>query len=1508
MVQRAREKGDVLDERYRLVEPLGQGGFGDVWRAEELLPDGKPLREVALKLLVRAVATDWAEEARLIAALRHAALVTVYAAGLLDTPGGAVPFVAMELLRGASLASLVDAGCRLSWRRALKLALEVAAALDEIHRAGVVHLDLKPANLFLTATGLKVLDFGISQQADTRRTPAVEGHEPLATAAFILQGEFSMGEPGAAAAIVRTVVGTPGFMAPEVLDGGEPTPAADAYALASCVVLLVTGRLPQDVPDRPPAEPPSGLYRWLSEVQTATLHGRLRPLLGLSGGAAVHGSSSGFPPGFRELLLRWLRLDPVLRGVPPGSLKAQLDGVWMRPYGASPRPFPGLRPFGEETEGNFHGRDRESERLSRELIDQPCMILHAQSGTGLTSLALAGLVPGLAKNGADGRENWTACHVRLGEAPDREFSAGIDAWLGASAPSNGVGVGASDGDPSSAIRHLQNWASQARDGVVLVVEDLGAALDVTDGATGFWLAMNAIVSGIPGVRILGLLRDEKLAGLMANEARRALRSYVRFVGAASWSAAEELVRDPARLLGIALEGVDDVVAEVKAELGRDGASFGAISLALASWWDGPLDAASWAKQGGVLGPLVEHAERIFGALTAADATVPEWILSRLLRADGTAVEGSAVALSEAHATPARVVAALRMLNGARLVRVHGDAVNLVHPVLMTRWTRLSDLRLRDLPRMLFLEDLRATATRWRDGGALPAELWTSEKLTQFDGRFGLALPDLNSDERAFVGASRKRLRRRLVGRILGVLGLLGLVFGAVGFENARRARVAVERVKLQAANHAAAVERLMTSSRRTSDPYRRLALLGAAIREGSTDPLIGFEMLGATRGLPSAKFLRLDPLQSPRFPWNGKFILGHTRDQVVLFDLLPDEGSGWGPVEMSFSAHQSGLHDVEAFRFGSGFVTRGLDGTLRVWRVRENREVALAAESPMPCVRGLSRVLVASAAPVLTCVTTDAIARWDLRDPARADTMPFAGRLLAISADGESIAAARQSRVVVWRRGHSPTELVMPAQGSAIIAAFSPSEPVIAVVDSKVVLVFDLSSGTPSALAAGRAFEHRQEDPVEAHFADGGFDLAVCDADGYGRWTYLRRGERAPSDGPAPGPKTACGLEASAPERLHSSQDYESVLGDGVSLGPREFDGGWRLGDGRLVTRDLVLFTPLDRSLAKVTSVGAVGSESSAESLLAFVRSKELLLAQFGEELRAMNLDGEPLWSRKARLLSPCADGRVLAWRKDDDEATWSVLDAAREVVVKRVVRSPGFILGVEPSCTRLFVQSLEGQVSSVVLTGGSSVAVEPTPIAPAAGGYASQSYVFDVRPSVAAGEYEAGLWLAFGSGAMVRASANGTLVSYGYAAPRATAMADGAHAGELLFADESGVAVRSNGNRDNRFVGPMPGREWSDLYALPGSERVLLSWVDGLAIADLKRGELLGWTGLEGRGRISPWDEQGSVMAWSFAQQGPLRAELVPLGKALAEKVTTLSSNLSAELDALGNVSVHLR
>jgi serine/threonine protein kinase/regulation of enolase protein 1 (concanavalin A-like superfamily) len=201
--------------RFKLLALLGQGAMGRVFRAEDTLMG----RHVALKLLPKTYKKGGVSvgpemlinEARAAAAIEHPNAVQIYEVN----QAGDVCYVAMELLEGGSLRDLVRAAGRMDLTRACLLCAEAAEALAAAHAAGVVHRDVKPANLMLSRQGrCKVVDFGLAR----------------------LEG----GDWGS----VSESVGTPQFIAPEILSGTPASAQSDIYSLGGTLWYLLTGKAP----------------------------------------------------------------------------------------------------------------------------------------------------------------------------------------------------------------------------------------------------------------------------------------------------------------------------------------------------------------------------------------------------------------------------------------------------------------------------------------------------------------------------------------------------------------------------------------------------------------------------------------------------------------------------------------------------------------------------------------------------------------------------------------------------------------------------------------------------------------------------------------------------------------------------------------------------------------------------------------------------------------------------------------------------------------------------------------------------------------------------------------------------------------------------------------------------------------------------------------------------------------------------------------------------------------
>ncbi|MET9852500.1 bifunctional serine/threonine-protein kinase/ABC transporter substrate-binding protein [Streptomyces sp. NPDC006450] len=235
------QNSELIADRYQLVEPIGQGGMGRVWRGIDQQLFG---REVAIKEILFPAGLDdgdratllrrFTGEARAAVTLSHPGIITIH--DVVEHHGA--PVIVMEFIRGQSLAAAIREQGRLPVQRVAEIGAALLGALTEAHGARIIHRDIKPDNVLLTKDRVVLTDFGIAHLADATTKLSQSG----------------------------TVIGTPHYMPPEQLEGRRPTPANDLWALGATLYHAVEGRPPFEAdglhalavavftrPHRPPA-------------------------------------------------------------------------------------------------------------------------------------------------------------------------------------------------------------------------------------------------------------------------------------------------------------------------------------------------------------------------------------------------------------------------------------------------------------------------------------------------------------------------------------------------------------------------------------------------------------------------------------------------------------------------------------------------------------------------------------------------------------------------------------------------------------------------------------------------------------------------------------------------------------------------------------------------------------------------------------------------------------------------------------------------------------------------------------------------------------------------------------------------------------------------------------------------------------------------------------------------------------------------------------------------------
>jgi DNA-binding SARP family transcriptional activator/WD40 repeat protein len=713
---------------YRLLERVGMGGYGTVWRA--IQPEVG--RDVAVKAVHPHLANDpefirrFEAEAQLVARIEHPHVVPLY--DYWREPGGA--YLVMRFLRGGNLADLLDPGS-LELEKIARMLEQICGALGAAHRQGVVHRDVKPSNILLDAEGNAYLaDFGIAKDlASTEQTKT------------------------------GTIRGSLLYASPEQIGGGTITPKADQYALGIVLFEALVGVHPfADVPDL------AVLDRQLHEPLPSAAERR-----------------ADLPPAIDGVIAKATAKDPDDRFADTaafadafrGALSAG-DVVVTAPIAVEARnPYKGLRPFAEADAMDFHGREafverllgrwRRTERVSRLLA------VVGPSGSGKSSAVRAGLVPAIRRGAIEGSEDWFVTEMIPGPHPLEELEAAL------------LRVAAQP--PAGLLQLLESGARGFLQAVELTIPDDSQLLLVVDqfeelftlteeeSERALLLESLRVAAADPSSRV------RVVATLRADFYDRPL-NYPRFgelLGASTEVvtplAPDELERAivrPAGSVGLRVE--PSLVAQVASDVAAQPGALPLVQYALTELFDrrdeGLLTLAAYHDIGGVGGALAARAEHLYVTRHDAGREACRQLFLRLVSlGEGIPDARRRVPISELSAIEVDAEAMDSVLDAYgrhRLLTFDRDpatrepTVEVAHEALLRSWPRLREWIAAARDDVGTLRRIEDAAAEWERSGRDASFLLRGSRLDQFDAWADQTDVALGRTERAYLRASTVR--------------------------------------------------------------------------------------------------------------------------------------------------------------------------------------------------------------------------------------------------------------------------------------------------------------------------------------------------------------------------------------------------------------------------------------------------------------------------------------------------------------------------------------------------------------------------------------------------------------------------------------------------------------------------------------------------------------------------------------------------------------------------------
>jgi WD40 repeat protein/serine/threonine protein kinase len=816
---------------YELREPIGEGGYGIVYRAYQPLVG----RDVAVKIILPQHANHpefirrFESEAQLVARIEHPYIVPLY--DYWRDPEGA--YLVMRYLRGGSLRTLLQSG-PLPIVQFDRLMEQIGGALAAAHRRGVVHRDLKPANILLDEDGNTYLaDFGIAKDIGKQVSP------------------FQTDQ--------HAVVGSPAYLAPEQVKAEEITPQTDLYSFGVLVYEILTGQLPfhaptpialmfkhlnepvpsiceirTDLPNavdmviqRATAKQPAGRY-----PDVLTMVRELRQALAQTAGAIM-------PPGPSRPTIRLDNNDDTSAGRKTRSKYE--TGLIETPIELRPveevleNPYKGLRPFQEADAADFFGREMLSQLLLARMQESSnyarFLAVVGPSGSGKSSVVRAGLIPALKRGALLGSENWFVLEMFPGAHPIEELAQAL-LRIAVDPPNNLVGpLRLDDAGLMRVIDRVVPGGSETE--VVLVIDQFEELFTLVEDATEIRHFLDTIITAVTDpssrLRVIVTLRaDFYDRPLLYARFSELMRARTEVVGPLAEEELKAAIVNPAERNGLHVDPdlVNAIVSDVGAQPGALPLLQYALTEVFARRSGRTLTLTPYHASGGVLGALARRAEDLYTSLAPAQQEAARQLFLRLVtlgegvedtrrrvrRMELVPVGGGMAALD----TVIEIYAQYRLLTLDRDLVTRAPTVEVAHEALIRTWTRLRGWLDASREDVRLHRWLSAAAADWAGSEGDPSFLVRGQRLAQLDAWAAETPLALNAEEQAYLEASlsaeaarhlaeetrkahevtleqRSRLFLRALVGVFAVAAVIAVILSFVAFQQQRLAQQNAQR-------------------------------------------------------------------------------------------------------------------------------------------------------------------------------------------------------------------------------------------------------------------------------------------------------------------------------------------------------------------------------------------------------------------------------------------------------------------------------------------------------------------------------------------------------------------------------------------------------------------------------------------------------------------------------------------------------------------------------------------